>query len=86
MASAAEQLARNLNFATFSKAKVLQQRLLVHAGRAARLSAGHLYSGPGDRDPDAYAATFQQSPSQGIAGMFDLICRRRGGTGWRSLR
>ena len=32
MASAAEQLARNLNFGTFAKAKALQQRLLFTLG------------------------------------------------------
>ena len=32
MASAAEQLARNLNFSTFAKAKVLQQRILFTLG------------------------------------------------------
>ena len=32
MASAAEQLARNLNFGTFAKAKALQQRILFTLG------------------------------------------------------
>ena len=32
MASAAEQLAKNLNFSTFAKAKALQQRILFTLG------------------------------------------------------
>ena len=43
MASAAEQLAANLNFAAFAKAEELQEAHLVHAGRAARLPARHLH-------------------------------------------
>ena len=71
MASAAEQLARNLNFSTFAKAKVLQQRILFTLGALLVYRLGTYIPVPGI-DPDAYAATFD-SAKQGIAGMFDLF-------------
>src|SRR3954464_15647870 len=71
MASAAEQLARNLNFSTFAKAKVLQQRILFTLGALLVYRLGTYIPVPGI-DPDAYAATFDQA-KQGIAGMFDLF-------------
>ena len=71
MASAAEQLARNLNFSTFAKAKVLQQRILFTLGALLVYRLGTYIPVPGI-DPDAYAATFQQAQS-GIFGMFDLF-------------
>ncbi len=71
MASAAEQLARNLNFATFSKAKVLQQRLLFTLGALLVYRLGTYIPVPGI-DPQAYAQTFQQAQT-GIFGMFDLF-------------
>ena len=49
MASAAEQLARNLNFSTFSKAKVLQQRILFTLGALLVYRLGHLHPGSGHR-------------------------------------
>ena len=57
MASAAEQLARNLNFSTFAKAKVLQQRILFTLGALLVYRLGTYIPVPGI-DPDAYAATF----------------------------
>ena len=71
MASAAEQLARNLNFSTFAKAKVLQQRILFTLGALLVYRLGTYIPVPGI-DPDAYAATFDAA-KQGIAGMFDLF-------------
>ena len=71
MASAAEQLARNLNFSTFAKAKVLQQRLWFTLGALLVYRLGTFIPVPGI-DPDAYAQTFQQNQS-GIFGMFDLF-------------
>jgi preprotein translocase subunit SecY len=71
MASAAEQLAKNLNFSTFAKAKVLQQRILFTLGALLVYRLGTYIPVPGI-DPDAYAQTFQQAQS-GIFGMFDLF-------------
>jgi len=71
MASAAEQLARNLNFSTFAKAKVLQQRILFTLGALLVYRLGTYIPVPGI-DPHAYAQTFQQAQS-GIFGMFDLF-------------
>ncbi|MDB5506624.1 MAG: preprotein translocase subunit SecY [Devosia sp.] len=71
MASAAEQLARNLSFATFSKAKALQQRIWFTLGALLVYRLGTFVPVPGI-DPDAYAATFQQA-SQGVIGMFNMF-------------
>ena len=72
MASAAEQLARNLNFATFSKAKVLQQRILFTLGALLVYRLGTYIPVPGI-DPDAFRKTFEQGAAQGIFGMFDMF-------------
>ena len=71
MASAAEQLARNLNFSTFAKAKALQQRLWFTLGALLIYRLVTYIPVPGI-DPDAYAATFEQAP-QGVVGMFDMF-------------
>ncbi|MGN6488013.1 MAG: preprotein translocase subunit SecY [Devosia sp.] len=71
MASAAEQLARNLNFSTFAKAKALQQRILFTVLALLVYRLGTYIPVPGI-DPDAYAASFQTA-QQGIAGMFDVF-------------
>lgn len=71
MASAAEQLARNLNFSTFSKAKALQQRILFTLGALLVYRLGTFIPVPGI-DPDAFRATFEQS-QQGIIGMFNMF-------------
>jgi preprotein translocase subunit SecY len=71
MASAAEQLARNLSFSTFSKAKVLQQRILFTLGALLVYRIGTYIPIPGI-EPDAYAQTFQQA-SNGIAGLFNMF-------------
>ena len=72
MASAAEQLARNLNFATFAKAKVLQQRILFTLGALLVYRVGTYIPVPGI-DPDAFRQTFEQGAAQGIFGMFDMF-------------
>jgi preprotein translocase subunit SecY len=71
MASAAEQLAKNLNFATFAKAKALQQRIWFTLGALLVYRLGTYIPVPGI-DPQAYKATFDQA-SKGIFGMFDLF-------------
>ncbi len=71
MASAAEQLARNLNFGTFAKAKALQQRILFTLGALLVYRLGTYIPVPGI-DPQAYAASFETA-SQGIAGMFNMF-------------
>src|SRR5688572_18295222 len=71
MASAAEQLARNLNFGTFAKAKALQQRIWFTLGALLVYRFGTYIPVPGI-DPDAYAASFATA-SQGIAGMFNVF-------------
>ncbi|MEO5806605.1 preprotein translocase subunit SecY [Devosia sp.] len=71
MASAAEQLARNLNFSTFSKAKALQQRIWFTLGALLVYRLGTFIPVPGI-DPDAFRATFEQS-EKGILGMFNMF-------------
>lgn len=71
MASAAEQLARNLSFSTFSKAKALQQRIWFTLGVLLVYRLGTFIPVPGI-DPDAFRATFEQS-QQGIVGMFNMF-------------
>jgi preprotein translocase subunit SecY len=71
MASAAEQLAKNLNFATFAKAKALQQRIWFTIGALLVYRLGTYIPVPGI-DPAAYKATFDNA-SKGIFGMFDLF-------------
>ena len=71
MASAAEQLARNLSFSTFSKAKDLQQRIWFTLGALLVYRVGTYIPIPGI-DPQAYAASFEQA-SQGIAGLFNMF-------------
>ncbi len=71
MASAAEQLAKNLNFGTFAKAKALQQRIWFTLGALIVYRFGTFVPVPGI-DPDAYAASFA-SASQGVIGMFNMF-------------
>src|SRR6218665_1430712 len=71
MASAAEQLARNLSFSTFSKAKALQQRIWFTLGALLVYRLGTFIPVPGI-DPDAFPLTFQQS-RQAILGMFHMF-------------
>ncbi len=71
MASAAEQLARNLSFSTFGKAKALQQRLWFTLGALLIYRLGTYIPVPGI-DPQAYAATFEQAQN-GVVGMFNMF-------------
>ena len=74
MASAAEQLARNLNFSTFSKAKALQQRIWFTLGALLVYRLGTFIPVPGI-DPDAFRATFEQSRA-GHPRHVQHVCRR----------
>ncbi len=71
MVSAAEQLARNLSFSTFSKAKDLQQRIVFTLGALLVYRLGTFIPIPGI-DPDAFAQTFEQA-QHGILGMFNMF-------------
>ncbi len=71
MASAAEQLASNLSFSTFAKAKELQKRIMFTLGALLVYRFGTYIPVPGI-DPAAYAQTFEQA-SQGIVGMLNMF-------------
>ncbi len=71
MASAAEQLARNVNFRTFSKAKELQKRILFTLGALLVYRLGTFIPLPG-LDPAAYAQFFQQQ-SGGILANVNML-------------
>ncbi len=71
MASAAEQLAANMNFSSFAKAKELQQRILFTIGILILYRVGTYVPIPGI-DPGRYAAMFDQN-SQGILSMFNVL-------------
>ena len=71
MVSAAEQLASNLNFSTFAKAKDLKQRILFTLGILLIYRLGTYIPLPGI-NTDALAQLFQQNQS-GIIGMFDMF-------------
>lgn len=71
MASAAEQLASNVNFGSFAKAKELRQRIWFTLGALLVYRLGTYIPLPGI-DPEALASAFQQNQS-GIIGMFDMF-------------
>ncbi|KAA0970941.1 preprotein translocase subunit SecY [Aureimonas fodinaquatilis] len=71
MASAAEQLAANLNFAAFSKAEDLKKRIWFTLGALLVYRLGTYIPMPGI-DPDAMAQAFQQQ-STGILGLFNMF-------------
>ena len=71
MASAAEQLARNLSFSTFAKAKDLQARIVFTLVALLVYRIGTFIPIPGI-DPDAFTQTFNQAQS-GILGMFNMF-------------
>jgi preprotein translocase subunit SecY len=71
MASAAEQLARNLSFSTFAKAKALQQRIWFTLGALLVYRLGTYIPVPGI-DPQMFQQQFLQS-QQGIIGMFNMF-------------
>ncbi len=71
MANAAEQMARNLNFGTFAKAKDLQARILFTLGILVLYRLGTYIPIPG-LDPAQYASLFQ-SQSGGMLGSMNLF-------------
>ena len=75
MASAAEQLAANLNFGAFAKAKELQKRLLFTLGALIIYRLGTYIPIPGI-DPVVLDEVFQQQAG-GILGMFNMFAGGR---------
>ena len=71
MASAAEQLAANMNFSSFAKAKELQQRILFTIGILIVYRIGTYVPIPGI-DPVTYAAMFQQNAG-GLMSWFNTL-------------
>jgi preprotein translocase subunit SecY len=71
MASAAEQLASNLNFSTFAKAEDLKKRLWFTLAALLVYRLGTHIPLPGI-NPGAYAAAFQ-GQSNGILGLFNMF-------------
>ncbi len=71
MASAAEQLAANLNFASFGKAEELKKRIWFTLGALMVYRLGTYIPLPGI-DPAAFAAHFQ-SHQQGVLQMFNMF-------------
>ena len=71
MASAAEQLAANLNFGAFAKAEALKKRIWFTLGALLIYRLGTYIPLPGI-NPEALAAAFEQQ-SQGILGMFNMF-------------
>lgn len=71
MASAAEQLAANLNFGAFGKATELKKRIWFTLGALIIYRLGTYIPLPGI-NPDALASIFQQQ-SQGIVGLFNMF-------------
>ena len=71
MASAAEQLAANLNFGAFQKATELHKRIWFTLGALIVYRIGTYIPIPGI-DPVAFAAAFQ-GQAQGILGMFNMF-------------
>jgi preprotein translocase subunit SecY len=71
MASAAEQLAANLNFGAFAKAKELQKRLLFTFGALVIYRLGTYIPLPGI-DTAVIAEVFEQQ-ADGILGMFNMF-------------
>ncbi|MDN2567438.1 preprotein translocase subunit SecY [Aquibium sp. A9E412] len=71
MASAAEQLASNLNFAAFAKAEDLKKRIWFTLGALLVYRIGTYIPMPGI-NPEAFAQAFQQQ-SGGVLGMFNMF-------------
>jgi preprotein translocase subunit SecY len=71
MANAAEQMARNLNFGTFAKAKDLHARILFTLGILVLYRLGTYIPLPG-LDPSQYASLFE-AQSGGILGSMNLF-------------
>jgi preprotein translocase subunit SecY len=71
MASAAEQLASNLNFSAFAKAEDLKKRIWFTLGALLVYRLGTYIPMPGIH-PEAFAQAFQQQ-SGGVLGMFNMF-------------
>ncbi|PHP65012.1 preprotein translocase subunit SecY [Zhengella mangrovi] len=71
MASAAEQLASNLNFSAFAKAEDLKKRIWFTLGALLVYRLGTYIPLPGI-NPEAFAQAFQQQ-SRGVLGMFNMF-------------
>ena len=71
MASAAEQLAANLNFGAFAKAEALKKRIWFTLGALLVYRLGTYIPLPGI-NPDALASAFSQQQS-GIVGLFNMF-------------
>ncbi|PWJ86660.1 protein translocase subunit secY/sec61 alpha [Mesorhizobium loti] len=71
MASAAEQLASNLNFSAFAKAEDLKKRIWFTIGALLVYRLGTYIPLPGI-NPDAFAQAFS-SQSKGVLGMFNMF-------------
>ena len=71
MASAAEQLASNMNFGAFAKAEDLKRRIWFTLAALVVFRLGTFIPLPGI-NPEAYAETFQ-SASKGILGLVNLF-------------
>ncbi|MER8804425.1 preprotein translocase subunit SecY [Mesorhizobium sp. M0323] len=71
MASAAEQLASNLNFSAFAKAEDLKKRIWFTIGALLVYRLGTYIPLPGI-NPDAFAHAFS-SQSKGVLGMFNMF-------------
>ncbi|MBA1145010.1 preprotein translocase subunit SecY [Mesorhizobium neociceri] len=71
MASAAEQLASNLNFAAFAKAEDLKKRIWFTIGALLVYRLGTYIPLPGI-NPDAFAQAFS-SQAKGVLGMFNMF-------------
>ncbi len=71
MASAAEQLASNLNFAAFAKAEDLKKRIWFTLGALLVYRLGTYIPLPGI-NPDAFAQAFS-SQAKGVLGMFNMF-------------
>lgn len=71
MASAAEQLAANLNFSSFAKATELRQRIWFTLGALIVFRLGTYIPMPGI-NPAAFSAAFD-TQSQGLLGIFNML-------------
>ena len=71
MASAAEQLASNLNFSAFAKAEELKKRIWFTLGALIVYRLGTYIPLPGI-NPEAYAQAFD-TQSQGVLGLFNMF-------------
>src|SRR5207248_4058894 len=71
MASAAEQLAANLNFGAFAKAEALKKRIWFTLGALCVYRLGTYIPMPGI-NPDAFAQAFN-SASTGVIGLFNMF-------------